>query len=60
MSKLCVLDENKVCDDCGECDYCDLEPTKICDNCCKCLDDADYRAIKITGIITDPEKSKEY
>lgn len=33
----CLLDESKVCDDCGECDRCDLDPNKICDNCCKCL-----------------------
>jgi hypothetical protein len=34
---LCVLDENKICDDCGECNRCDLDPNKICDNCCKCI-----------------------
>lgn len=61
MSKLCLLDENKVCDDCGECNYCDLDLNKTCDNCCKCLDDnIDYRAINITRIITDEEKAKEY
>ncbi len=35
--KVCVLDENKMCDDCGECNRCDLDPNKICDNCCKCI-----------------------
>ena len=35
---MCVLYEEKVCDDCGECDLCDLDPNKICDNCGKCLD----------------------
>lgn len=35
--RMCLLDENKVCDDCGECDRCDLDPNKICDNCCKCI-----------------------
>ena len=35
--RMCVLDETKVCDNCGECDRCDLDPNKICDNCMKCL-----------------------
>ena len=60
MSKLCELDEKKVCDNCGECKYCDLNPEKLCDNCCKCLDETDYRAIKIVGIISDEEKAKKY
>ena len=38
MSKKCVLDDEKICDDCGECDRCDLDPNKKCDNCGKCLD----------------------
>ena len=60
MSKLCVLDKNKLCDNCGECNFCDLDSTKICDNCCKCLDDADYRAIKISEIITNTDEAKKY
>ena len=32
VAKYCVLDESKVCDDCGECRVCDLDPNKICDN----------------------------
>lgn len=35
--RMCLLDETKVCDDCGECDRCDLDPNKICDNCCRCI-----------------------
>lgn len=35
--KRCVLDEEKLCDDCGECLRCDLDPNKICDNCCLCI-----------------------
>ena len=54
MTKYCVLDENKVCDDCGECNRCDLNPDKICDNCMECLKTgADYRAIEIDEIIDD-------
>lgn len=51
MSKYCVIDEQKLCDDCGECDRCDLDPNKLCDNCCKCLtedeDDPDYRSVSL-------------
>lgn len=48
---ICVLDENKICDDCGECDLCDLNPKKICDNCGKCIEIKDsYAKIKIDEI----------
>ena len=54
MTKNCVLDENKICDNCGECSVCDLDPNKICDNCMKCLNTgADYSAIEIDEIIDD-------
>lgn len=51
--KRCLLDDSKVCDNCGECDRCDLDPNKLCDNCCKCLalEDAEseFRSITIDG-----------
>ncbi len=50
---ICVLDEEKVCDGCGECEMCDLDPTKVCDNCGKCLNIRDDAVIKIDAIITD-------
>ena len=51
MDKLCVLDERKICDECGECQKCDLDPDKICDNCMKCVKSgADYTAIEIDEI----------
>lgn len=53
-NKICELDENKICDNCGECDRCDLNPDKICDSCGKCIEtDKNYKVIKITKIITD-------
>ena len=58
--KICVLDENKICDDCKKCLYCDLDPVKICDNCCMCLDEADYRAIEVIKIVTDDKAAKKY
>ncbi len=54
MKRICLLDERKVCDECGECTRCDLDPNKLCDNCMKCIrTDADSRAIEIDEIITD-------
>lgn len=51
MEKMCVLNESKLCDDCGECQKCDLNPNKICDNCMKCVNSgADYSAIEIDEI----------
>ena len=52
MENKCVLDENKICNDCGECDKCDLDHNKLCDNCGKCIGlDADSRAIEIEDVI---------
>ena len=52
--KQCVLTDGKLCDDCGECNRCDLDPNKICDNCMACLKTgADYNAIEIDEIIDD-------
>lgn len=58
--KMCVLDEDVPCDNCGECLKCDLDPNKICDNCMKCVNSegAEYRAIKITGIELPDQKGK--
>ena len=51
--RMCLLDETKVCDDCGECDRCDLDPNKICDNCCKCIamedDGKEFRSRILVG-----------
>ena len=49
----CVLEDDKMCDGCGDCEICDLAPEKICDNCGKCLDIRDDAVIKIDAIITD-------
>ena len=52
MAKECVL-YDRICNDCGECLYCDLNPLKMCDNCGKCLETGkDYREIKIDSVIT--------
>lgn len=51
----CILEPERKCNLCGECERCDLEPAKICDNCCRCLDVADYRAVEITEIILPDE-----
>lgn len=56
MQKQCVLNEEKICDGCGECDRCDLDPEKICDNCMKCMGDSvDFRAITIARICLENE-----
>lgn len=57
MGKQCVLYDRE-CIDCGECERCDLDPDKICDNCMKCvMGEADYRAIRISGIELEDEHS---
>ncbi|MCK4258339.1 MAG: hypothetical protein KAX49_05140 [Halanaerobiales bacterium] len=51
--KRCVLEE-RFCNNCGECDICDLDPIKICDNCMKCINsDSEYKVIEIDKIVMD-------
>jgi len=59
--RMCVLEDDKVCDNCGQCNMCDLDPTKICDNCMKCIKTgADYNAIEIDEIISDGTGADEF
>lgn len=37
-SKMCMLEENKVCDNCCACFICEIDPTKMCNNCARCVD----------------------
>lgn len=55
--KRCIL-EDRPCNNCGECDRCDLDPNKICDNCEKCLKqtNAQYYEIQIDEIIGGKQK----
>ncbi len=47
-NKKCILYDNKICDNCGECNMCDLDPKKVCDSCGICLDmDDDYNTLDI-------------
>ena len=49
--KQCVL-YDRICNNCGECEYCDINPLKKCDNCGKCIDsDGEFREIKIDAVI---------
>lgn len=56
MDKKCILYDDKICDDCGECNMCDLDPQKVCDNCGKCIEGFDYIGVKIDGILEDVEE----
>ena len=54
----CLFEESKHCEDCGECERCDLEPAKVCDNCEKCLQtEASFRGIEIEKIVMEPEET---
>ncbi|WP_139904589.1 hypothetical protein [Clostridium thermarum] len=52
MSKSCIFTLNKICDNCGACNICDLNSKKICNNCGKCLETAnnDYKEVIIDEI----------
>jgi hypothetical protein len=54
--KNCIFQENKICDDCGDCNTCDLDQSKICNDCGKCLGgEKEYasKAVEIDEIIED-------
>ncbi len=44
------LDEKRKCDNCGECDICDLNRNKKCDNCMECIFDVESRCLKVDEI----------
>ena len=55
--KKCVL-YDRPCEDCGECEFCDLDPLKICDNCGQCLNIDDFATIKIDGVYAPPKEGE--
>nr|WP_242850439.1 hypothetical protein [Clostridium botulinum] len=57
LAKLCILEINKACNDCGECNKCDLNPNKKCNNCGKCLEKEGYdtKAINIEQIFEEDD-----
>lgn len=62
MNELCIFNNNKKCNQCGECDKCDLYPGKKCNNCGKCLEIEGYdiRAIKIEEVFEKKDDISEY
>lgn len=60
MLRKCILNSDKFCNDCGECEICDIDREKLCDNCCRCLGDADYKGVEITEIILPKEIKMKY
>lgn len=60
--EFCVFKSNKRCDNCGECETCDLDRSKKCNNCGKCLEleGYDMKSIRIDEIIEDEDEIKEY
>jgi len=58
----CIFKEKKPCDNCGECERCDLNSNKKCNNCGKCLekDGFDMKGIKIDEVIENEGEAKEY
>ncbi|WMJ82003.1 hypothetical protein RBU49_07065 [Clostridium sp. MB40-C1] len=55
MLKYCILQLNKPCTNCGDCNKCDLNSSKICNNCGKCLkmEGYDSKAIGIDEILEE-------
>lgn len=61
--KYCEIHEDKICDNCNECNICDLDPKKLCDSCGKCIGlegDADFLEVDIDGIFDDEYEADDY
>lgn len=59
--KQCILYDGKTCDDCGECNMCDLDPKKVCDSCGKCIDSGDdYNIFDVDLIREDDSEPLNY
>lgn len=60
--EFCIFKSKKPCDNCGECERCDLNSNKKCNNCGKCLekDGFDMKGIKIDEIIESEGETKEF
>ncbi|MFA5383370.1 MAG: hypothetical protein WC364_01645 [Eubacteriales bacterium] len=56
--KMCMLEKNKLCDNCCECFICCLDSKKVCDNCGLCLEAPDY-GIFLTGTSLFTEEAKK-
>ena len=62
MSKNCIFNERKICDNCGECEVCELNSNKKCNNCGKCLEleGYDVKAIKIDEVFEAEELEEDF
>lgn len=58
--EMCIFQNTKSCNNCGECDVCELNKNKTCDNCGKCLqlEGYDVKAIKIDEVFEKQEDSQ--
>ena len=61
MSKNCIFNDKKICNNCGECEVCELNSNKKCNNCGKCLEleGYDVKAIKIDEVFEAEELEEE-
>ncbi|MBR5949572.1 MAG: hypothetical protein IKZ82_13155 [Clostridia bacterium] len=55
--KKCILYDDRVCNDCGECLVCDLDPNKLCDNCGKCISGDDEQEFLSMIVHAEEEES---
>jgi len=62
MSKNCIFNDRKICDNCGECEVCELNSNKKCNNCGKCLEleGYDVKAIKIDEVFEAEELKDDF
>lgn len=58
--KMCIFNDKKPCDNCGECEVCIFDKKKQCNNCGKCLEMEGYdvRAIKIDEVFEKKDEAE--
>lgn len=51
----CVIYDNKMCEECGDCNFCDLNPDKVCDDCGMCINTYDYNGIQVDDLVMEKD-----
>ncbi|MGI5898618.1 MAG: hypothetical protein ACOX8S_01705 [Christensenellales bacterium] len=61
--RLCVLREDEICSECGDCMVCDLDSAKICDDCMKCIEgdcQDGYKKIEIGPVRLEGDEYEDW
>lgn len=58
--KKCILYDGRICNDCGECNRCDLDPDKICDSCGKCISGNPLDEFRSINVVREKDEAQPF